>query len=684
MQKKWSSFFFFAIIVIASILRFGGINNGYPPYHSDEGMSYAQGISMVRENTLDGDGYGLALAYPNVIPLINAIFFKIFFIPFSWVKFYITHIPQVVDGLIKLPLDKNEYLRIFQLNILGEREINVLIWGRIIAASFGVGVVILGYLISKKIFGNIAAIVTATLITVNFRQVLNSHLDLPDIYNAFFLMLSVIFSYRIFNSRRATDYLLAGVFIGLSMATKFHVYAVFPFLVSYAWFVIGKKISFKSIILDQKLYIAIISGLFIFILVNPIHLVKVEQMVAQLLDVSLKYGINRAKLSPYPFWYLFNIGIGKLTTVLVGIGTIVMAIRKPKQFLFLGLPVFFFFFVITYMTNGGFYTRNFVTITPLLLIFPGFLLATIFELRRVISRIIAIPVFSLLFLVLVCENLSNSIVVPLEYSKPWNYMVSGDWISKNIPKNSRVAAHSSVPLPVGEVTRLPFEQGVAFSKQEFINEKADYAIMNFDWESNDFYDWMNSPDLPEFKKPIEKLESQYSAMAIRELSDFTIYNLIKPWQAPESNFVVSKIPKYTVSDKKLIGNYSNLSTGWKSESFEVENFEGIEIKGYVSNGFIFINLYKSKDEVDNISKRVAVSVSDRNFKEEYKFVSIVTQIPNDVRWATIGFSSNSPDGSGAKEILIYNAKVGIDFGGVQVQRLKIDENIIFPNSHGNL
>lgn len=685
MLKKWFSLAFLLVIMaVAIFLRFGGINHGYPPYHPDEGMSYAQGISIIKEGTLDADGYSLALAYPNVIPLVNALLFKVLFIPAGWLGYYLTHLSQIADGLVSLAPSQEEFQKIFQLNILGEREIKVLIWGRIIVASFGVGVVGLIYLMSKKMFGVAVGLAAAALVAVNFRQVLNSHLDLPDVYNAFFLILSMIFSYRLIGSARKIDYLLAGIFVGISIATKLHVYAVFPFIVACLISAVENKRSIKEVLFDAKPYISALAAILIAVLIDPIHLVKVEETISELTYVSMKYGVNRFRINLYPFWYLFNIGIGKLTSVLIIPGMLAMLLRKPKHFVFIFSAVITFFFVVTYATNGGFYTRNFVTITPLLLIFPAYLLGCLLMFKDRLLKVVAIFVFTAILSLALWENLSNSVIIPIEYSKQWNYLIAADWISKNIPAKSKVAAHSSVPLPVDGVIRLPFEQGQTFSVQEFIGEGAEYAVANFDWATNDFYDWMNRPKLTDWGKPNAQLESQYSAMAIRELSDFTVYSVIKPWQAPDSDFLVSKIPNYTATDKKLIGSYFDIKSGWRAAPIKTEDLDGLAVDGELSNGYLYVNFYKDEGDLSDVTKRIAVRVSGRNMDEKAKPEKIITQIPQGTAWAVVGFSSYSASNPVAKQILIYNIKVNADFGGVPVYSLKIDDGIIFPNSHGNL
>src|SRR5581483_8744534 len=108
MAKKWHKIIFFLVLAISSLLRLGGIYPSFPPYHSDEGMSYAQGISIIKENTLDAHGYTLSLGYPFLIPYINAFFFKFFFIPLSWSIFLFKKIFNIIDGIIKFTIDERD------------------------------------------------------------------------------------------------------------------------------------------------------------------------------------------------------------------------------------------------------------------------------------------------------------------------------------------------------------------------------------------------------------------------------------------------------------------------------------------------------------------------------------------------------------------------------------------------
>lgn len=663
--------FFLITFVLASLLRLGGIYPGFPPYHPDEGMSYAQGIAIVRENTLNAHGYPLSLAYPNLIPIINSILFKFIFIPISWTAFFAKNLNQIIDGIIHFPLVTSEYNRIFQLEILGERESNVLVWGRIISAAFGIGIVFLIWKLAKEMFGDKAAVFAALLVAVNYRQVLNSHLDLPDIYNAFFLILSLIGGYNLISRPILRNYTIAGILAGLSVATKFHIYALFPLVFSLLFNFPKKKYMAISLLF---------AGLII-LLINPYHLIKFEEAREVIGNVTSKYGVGLLSFRTYPFSYLFFIGIGRLTSIVIILGLIYSLLKFPKKLFFLLSVLLPFFFLIVFYSQGGFYTRNFVTVTPILLMFPGVLLSGIFGKKKIFAT------FSvLIFLAMIYENLSNSITVPLEYTKPWNYKLTSEWIGKNIPQNSKIAAHSSVPLTVSGVVRLNFDPDTAFDMSEFKDEGAQFVAVNFDWATNDFYWWMTRrgrDSLNYWWKPEELLKKQFSAMALEELSDYSIFYLAKKWQAPDSTFLISKIPKVSFEKKVLLESIGRQKGGWRSIPIKIVD-SGMVMDATYKGGFVYAEFFKNEEDSKFSKRRVAVKLSARSKTLRTEQIAFV--VPKDAEFVVLGFEVTdkvSPEVY-LQEIKLYDAKVTEDFSGFSVKPTVIDENILFPVSHGNL
>ena len=176
----------------------------------------------------------------------------------------------------------------------------------------------------------------------------------------------------------------------------------------------------------------------LFVILNPYHLIKLDETRTWLSSVSGKYRTGRMIFDFYPYSYLYHIGIGKLVSILSLLGVFVAFHYKKLNTALLLSVILPFLFITTYYTGGGFYTRNFVTIIPFLLIFAGVLLSKLSKYK------------GLLFVLLIIvsrESLSNSLIILKEYIRPWNYKVMQTWTNKNVNDDMVVGAHASVPLP---------------------------------------------------------------------------------------------------------------------------------------------------------------------------------------------------------------------------------------------
>lgn len=717
-----------AIYCLAIYLRFFGVRPGYPPYHSDEGISYSSAVSMIKNGNLDPLRYD----YPSLVPLINYLGFRIFFIPIYWFKFFILHFTQILDGFIHFPLTAEEKSRFFQIEILGEREIHALWWGRYITAAFGFGIVVSAYYLAKKLFSKRVALISTLLVSVNYRQVLNSHLGLPDIYNSFFLLLSIVFAHELFVKPTRRSYFLAGLFAGLSISTKYQTFSLAPLFFAHLYVSLGNSTLKGKIkaLFSPKAFMLMSSALFIFAFLNPYAYLHIEQTIEWLSQVSGKYGVGSNKLDYYSFYYLFNIGIGKVTSVLVAVGLTLSSIKSKKAAILLLPVVLMFFYVTSYYTRGGFYTRNFVTITPILLVFAAFTLDQLLILK---PKKVFIAFFLTLVSLSLYENLKLALPIPREYAKEWNFIELSNWESKNLEPGASIAAHSSVPLNVQDVERTSYEMNYSYSFNEFAEDGADYAITSIDWANNQFYWWTSNPlkqSLLDFRKPNEIMEDSYTSLSIEELSDFSVYSVFNPWNTPDSSFVVSIIPHISAANTKLIKAFSfdtnsdgwrilgnDFSTKnlyyengklvskaedirgtrlrWESDPIDIDGLTGLQVEAKMQNfpikehgkeGFLFIKFFKSRADALLSQNRVGVRLSSR-ITEKNKIVTkkIISRVPESAHYATIGVQVSDPRLADIflDEVSIFSADVDIE-SKRDYKTIKFDKNILFPYSHGNL
>jgi len=687
-SKKINLIVFSLIILVASILRFVGSNPGYPPYHSDDGISYSAASSMIVNGNLDPLRYD----YPIMTPLTNYFFYKTFFIPLEWSKFLVRNVLNYPVGYLEIPKDPTKLHDFFYRVTLGDRWINALFWGRYVTGLFGVLVVVATFFVTRRLYSTRVGLITSFLVAINYRQVLNSHLGLPDIYNAFYLLLSFWFTLNVFEkptnkqslaSSAGKNYFWAAVFAGISFSTKYQFFAFTPLLIVHLINVFrekGLKKRLQFLFRPMAVLIPVIIVL-LFVILNPYHLIKLDETKAWLSSVSGKYRTGRMIFDFFPYSYLYHIGIGKIVSVLSLVGSLVAIYYKKINTLLVLSVIIPFLFITTYYTGGGFYTRNFVTIIPFILIFAGVFLSKL-------SKNNILLFITLIFIS--CESLSNSAVLLKEYTKPWNYKVLGAWANKNIKDDMVVAAHSSVPLLDTIKTKVPINFVTeGFSMRELSEKGARVVVSNLDWSTIDFYDWMTqdtSTSLKYWEKPIATLENKYSAMAIRELSDFVTYSVIKKWQAPESNFLVSVIPKYTVGKKTVHKGekFTDKLSVWNSEAIDISNWSGFYISPKTTGngrGYIYLNFYNNIDDVNNLERRVAVRLSSRNKNKD-----VLGSIPLGAKYMTVGFDTFDSYKSLDEllEITIYNAEVREDYSGFSVKPIKLEDGVIFPNSHGNM
>lgn len=677
----------FVILFVAACLRFFGTNPGYNKYLSDEGMSYSAAVSMIKNGNLDPLRYD----YPSVVPLTNYIFFKTLFIPLNWGRYYLTHLGEIFDGKVRIPIAKLEAQRILQVFIFGEREVNALFWGRYVTALFSLGNVLAVYLLAKKLFNKNIALISALLLAVNFKAVVNSHIGWPDTYNAFFLLLSLIFSYRIIENSLVKNYLLAGVFLGLSISTKYQIFAVLPLLVSHIY---ASRFDRKKLF-SGKIILAGLSAVAVFILLNPYFWLYFEKSLDILSYVSKKYAMGRMKLITYPFYYFYHIDYGLPLFVSVILGLFLSLKKFGRQALFLLAEILPFFFVMVYFSIGGFYIRNFITITPILMIFAAVFISLLFDKLKNL-RFLRYFISIILLGILAYVPLKNAFTNSYYYTKPWTYDVILNKSEKVLPEGSLVASHPFDPLPEN-VKRADFIRATAFSFAEFREEGADYALINMDWASGDFYGWMPEvfpKSLSYFQKPVDEMRDTFSGLAIEEMMSFVIASSYKPWQAPDAALFLVKTPYFKDVKFKNSNNIQLSSGDFQSQEINIKSNFVYKVSGYLKSDetvkkekrSVFLRI----DFFDSLSsfwgKGVYTSVSPRYYGDGWQKVGIMVIAPVNARYARIslqaygGIINTYSLRDVALEESVYPYKLEGNYEEIDFDQYR---DLLYPYSHGN-
>lgn len=543
------------ILLLAAILRFMGIYPGYHPYHSDEGMSYSSAIEMIKNLNLDPTRYD----YPALIPIIHAIIYSFvfipIFIPLSFI-FFPDHVPSF----------KN-IINLWQQFVFLNQQTIVLFWGRFVTAFFGVGVVLMVYLVAKNLFkSKNIALIASFLTAVNYRQVLNAHIALPDIYNGFFLLTSIFFISKLLDNPNRNNYLFSAISVALSFSTKFQILAFVPFLLTHFYLSIKDfkgLFIFLKILFSKRFLFSIVIIPLIIIALNFYHLLNWQEFVSVNAYTKLKYLFGIQQLNTYSIAYLYRIGIGELISIAILIGILISLWKYLKPSFILLSVVIPFFYIFSYYSGGGYYTRNFVTITPLLLIFSAVFIDQLFVFLKSLNftRSTSFVVIVFLLIFISKDQIINSLISSYNYTREWSFESARKWAKTNIPDNSVVASHPWDKYPRDKnFTIIPFEASFVFSVAEMQEENAQFAFINMDWITLRTSWWINRNGLEGLgflDKRIDILSNTYAGVAAKELSSWATAAFIKPWQSPEMNILISKIPeKINIGKKKELVQFT--------------------------------------------------------------------------------------------------------------------------------
>lgn len=560
-KKVWTYFLSHKILVIIIILaawmRLVGDYPGYTPFHSDEGMSYSGAITMFERLNFDPGRYD----YPSLIPIINFFIYLFFLIPIYILQTIFLH-PD------KLPHFKN-LIDLWQLVVLKNQQTMVLFWGRYITAVFGVGGVIMTYYVAKRYFKDIKVALGAAFLTaVNYRLVLNSHFGLPDIYNGFMLLINFYYLPNLLKKPTLKTYLISFLLLALFFSTKFQIFPIAPLIIIHLinLFKSNKKFNLRKIIFNRLNFYAIMGGLlalFVVLIINYTHLVHWEEFIKITSYNSLKYGVGTNSLNFYSISYLFHTGLGALIFISV-LGGLVLGIKKYRLNSLLLLSVVIpFFALLIYFTRGGFYTRNYVTITSVLLIFASFFLVSV---ANFIIKILKLPktilpvVICLSLILSSLDQIQKSLIVVREYQKPWNLELARNWLAENALNSATIVSHPWDPYPRDkEFNIIPYQRDEILTLSEVQDEKADFAFLGMDWLNMPFYWWMNRSTLESlsyWNKPVDILANTVSSVVAQEFAAYSSAEFIKPAETPDMNFLILKIrPKKIISEKKELMSF---------------------------------------------------------------------------------------------------------------------------------
>lgn len=324
-------------------------------------------------------------------------------------------------------------------------EIAIII--RTLSALYGAISIYITYQIAREIFGERTALLSSFFLTFTFFHILMGHTALLDPQMGFFALLAFLFISRILKEGKTLDYILAGLFTGFSIASKYNaIFILFPLFLSHILGSENLKKPWKLINLK-----IIVSGIFViigFIIGNPPVLLSFKSWLAssRQLPIILQpdpwmveiKGLNLIEWLRYnKFTFAFiniNYSIKFALFVLLFVGFLNLIFKLNKSFaLLLSFPLFYIF--VGLGIYGISRPRDHFVLIPFYIIIAakGFDLISQFIKGKIGSKIISGALIFLLIVIFSLPSFKAVYEILCIFHERDTLEFSEDWIYENIP-----------------------------------------------------------------------------------------------------------------------------------------------------------------------------------------------------------------------------------------------------------
>ena len=354
------------ILIFAFIIRIIGIENGAPlRLHGDETRLVIFSLKILAGKLHNLDVFFRYHAYPTLFPILNAIVYAMV---------------AIINVVFKNWLSFESMKTVYYSNPFYFNYIS-----RLISIFFGTFSIVAIYILAKKIFCKKVGFVSAALLSCSFIHVRNSHFGTVDILLTFLVLVALIYTYNIMTLSRRKDYIFAGIFWGLALATKYNVY-ILLITVCFSHILRDNRKTKRFIkeILNVNFMFFLLLLVGTFLIFCPLPLINGEKflnglMLMKELQSQGKIGTGGHYFSliigdipsGFSFWSRNSlpdaIGVVNLWSAIFGI--FIYGRQRKKVYIFLIIPIILLYSIVSITSYKA--IRQILPIIPLLIIFSS-------------------------------------------------------------------------------------------------------------------------------------------------------------------------------------------------------------------------------------------------------------------------------------------------------------------------
>jgi len=432
-SKHASTLGLLLILALGLLVRLWGNNFGLPHlYHPDEGYLVMPALKILHTGNFNPGWFDYGSVFIYVLFLTYVVYFL------AGARF----------GVFRVVQDIPYYENFREVSAYDFPTLFIV--SRSVSAFFGTALILIVYLLARRLFGEKVSFVASLLLALCPALVLDAHCATTDTPMTTLVTLAVLLSLRLYESGERKYCVLAGFVTGLAISTK---YSAFPAILTLAVAHLlrdGREHSF----LDHKLFLALGTVLVGFLVGSPFVLVEFPTFLNYLAKQLRAYGRPGGEMpleAIYVWWlkYMFTTEVTPATILaLVGIGYLLK--EKPRETaLLLASPVLFWIIILTHVTR---YHRSWLPTAPILVLLAAYGLAQVtVKLSERFQKIRSVKQgYCLALLLLPLVMFWGTIVLQRDWrmTQPDVRTLTLNWIQEHLPISSRIAIDlTGPPLP---------------------------------------------------------------------------------------------------------------------------------------------------------------------------------------------------------------------------------------------
>lgn len=410
--------------------------------------------------------------------------------------FYFTAIVYCVYFGVRALLGPSTFSQLVATASFSSDNFILLYIGRVSSIVFCVINIVVVYFIGRKLWNKKAGYIAAFSLVINPMYITQSQLFKTEYFLLFFILVTFYFSLLVFHSGRPKYYILAGIFSGLTISTKYQFAVIFPVLTAHFLRTFreshlnvnnrSRLFYWAKSLLDMKCMFFIYVAAMVFAFTSPFVLIDFRTSIAHIFSQTIGIGnIEAFRYFPDSFFYqryiyqlliLYPVALGLPIYLSAIMGSyFLIKTRTKSALIIISFPILYFF-----ISSSSTYVTPFHHHSPMIpfaaLLGAYFMYVCISHKKRFCRT------SGWVLLAAACVWFGASWVM-----NPWKALFSthekaASWTEKNIPREDRVYQYYGF-FQATEYFSFPNGKNIHFyqhpSEDGFLDFQAQWAILTY-------------------------------------------------------------------------------------------------------------------------------------------------------------------------------------------------------------